>query len=198
LTTDRVQDRNVTMTRHVLFIHGAGTGAHEADDELAGSLRRLLGPSYEICYPAMPDEADADYETWKDSIAKQLAASGDPVVLVGHSVGASILAKCMAELTIRRPIAGMFLIAAPFWGGDGWRYDGYDALALPDGAGAGLPETTPMFLYHSRDDAIVPFAHLALYAKRLPHATIRELDRRGHQLNNDLSEVARDIASLPR
>jgi uncharacterized protein len=43
---------------------------------------------------------------------------------------------------------------------------------------------------------VVPFAHLALYAEQLPQATIREFDGRGHQLNNDLSEVAADIASL--
>jgi hypothetical protein len=42
----------------------------------------------------------------------------------------------------------------------------------------------------------VPFAHLAIYAKKLPQATIREFDGRGHQFNNDLSEVAADIKSL--
>jgi uncharacterized protein len=39
----------------------------------------------------------------------------------------------------------------------------------------------------------VPFAHLALYAEKLPQAAVRELDGRGRQLNNDLSEVADDI-----
>lgn len=42
----------------------------------------------------------------------------------------------------------------------------------------------------------MPFAHLAIYAKKLPGATIRELDGRGHQFNNDLSEAAADIAGL--
>jgi hypothetical protein len=43
---------------------------------------------------------------------------------------------------------------------------------------------------------MVPFAHLALYAEQLPQATVCELDERGHQLNDDLSEVAADIRSL--
>jgi hypothetical protein len=42
----------------------------------------------------------------------------------------------------------------------------------------------------------VPFAHLALYAQKLPQATLREFDRRGHQFQNDLSEVAADILGL--
>jgi hypothetical protein len=35
--------------------------------------------------------------------------------------------------------------------------------------------------------------HLSLYARKLPQAANPALDGRGHQLNNDLSEVAADI-----
>jgi uncharacterized protein len=42
----------------------------------------------------------------------------------------------------------------------------------------------------------VPFEHLALYAGRLPQATVREVEGRGHQFGDDLSEVAEDIARL--
>jgi serine hydrolase len=87
-------------------------------------------------------------------------------------------------------------IAAPFWGGDGWRYEGYEELALPHGFDARLPKRMSIFLYHCRDDAIVPFDHLALYTQVLPQATVRALDAGGHQLNNDLSAVAQDIKGL--
>lgn len=187
---------NEFMITQALFLQGAGPGAHEADHKLVSSLRRLLGSSYEVDYPAMPNEADADYATWKRCLEAELTKSSDPVVLVGHSVGGSILIKAMTEVEVRRPIAGIFLIAAPIWGGDGWRYQGYEALALPRDAARKLPAGVPIFLYHGRDDGVVPFAHLALYARKLPHATTRELDGRGHQLNNDLSEVARDILAL--
>jgi uncharacterized protein len=49
---------------------------------------------------------------------------------------------------------------------------------------AKLPRGTPVFLYHGRDDEIVPFAHLALYAEKLPQAAVRELDGHGHQIEN--------------
>jgi hypothetical protein len=91
----------------------------------------------------------------------------------------------------------VFLIACPFWGGDGWRYEGYEELALAPGFAAGLPPWTPIYLYHCRDDATVPSDHLALYAQALPQATVRAFDEGGHQLDDDLSEVARDIAALP-
>jgi hypothetical protein len=47
-----------------------------------------------------------------------------------------------------------------------------------------------------RDDEWVPFAHLALYAEKVPQARFREFDERGHQFEDDLSEVAHDILSL--
>ncbi len=186
------------MSTPALFIQGAGQGAHAADEKLVASLGQLLGPEYAIHYPVMPREDDADYAIWKVRIASELAAVNDPVLLLDHSVGASMLLKHLSEGEVERTIAGIFLIATPFWGGDGWRYAGFTRLALPEGFAATLPKGAPIFLYHSRDDEIVPFAHLGLYAQSMPQATLRELAGRRHQLNNDLSEVAEDIRGLQR
>lgn len=56
-----------------------------------------------------------------------------------------------------------------------------------------LPADAPVFLYHGTDDETVPAAHVELYAKAMPRAIVRRLLGRDHQLNNDLSDVARDI-----
>ncbi len=182
--------------QHVLFIQGAGQGAYEEDKKLVASLQQALGPEFKVDYPAMPDEDNAPYDHWKQQIEKELAAMAEPAILVGHSVGASIIIKCINEIEVKKGIAGIFLIAAPFWGGNGWHYDGYEVLELPKGFAARLPQGVPIFLYHCCNDEIVPFDHLALYAQVLPQSTIRELDEGGHQLNNDLSQVAKDIHTL--
>lgn len=184
------------MAKQVLFIQGAGDGAYNADRKLADSLQQALGSAYNVRYPVMPDEDDAQYGQWKQRIETELAALSGPVVLVGHSVGASILAKCLTEIDVDQPVAGIFLLSTPFWGGDGWRYEGYQQLELPKDAAARLPQDASVFLYHSHDDEIVPFSHLALYARLLPKATEREIESGGHQLNNDLNLVARDIISV--
>jgi uncharacterized protein len=184
------------MTKHVLFIQGAGEGAYEEDKKLAASLKRAVGSEYEVHYPAMPDEDNAPYEQWKQQIEKELAVMQGAIILMGHSVGASIIVKWLSEMELMKPIAGVFLMATPFWGGDGWKYEGYEELALPKGGAAKFPKGVPTFLYHCRDDETVPFDHLALYAEVLPQATVREFDEGGHQLNNDLSEVAKDVKTL--
>ncbi|MCB8944000.1 MAG: alpha/beta fold hydrolase [Ardenticatenaceae bacterium] len=184
------------MKKQVLFIQGAGEGAYVEDEELAATLQAALGAEYQVLYPQMPNEGDPDYELWKGQIKKELAALDDKAMIIGHSLGGSFLLKYLAEEQIEKRIAGLFLMAAPYWGGDGWQYEGYEQITLPESFASKLPQGAPIFLYHSRDDEIVPFAHLALYAEKLPQATIREFDGHGHQFNNDLSEVAADMLNL--
>ena len=181
------------MAKHVLFLQGAGAGAYQADQKLADSLRLALGSDYDVRYPVMPDEDNASYDQWKQRIETELATLSGPVILVGHSVGASILAKCLTDLDVDQPVAGIFLLATPFWGGDGWRYEGYQTLELPNEFAAHISQDAPVYLYHCRDDETVPFRHLALYARLMPKATVRAFERGGHQFNNDLTVVATDM-----
>src|SRR5215831_17926127 len=94
----RETERMFIMTTHIFLIQGAGAGAYEVDKHLATSLSHSLGPQYEVHYPALPHEEDASYEEWKHHLEKELAPMQGPIVLVGHSVGASILIKWMSEM----------------------------------------------------------------------------------------------------
>ncbi|WP_437331841.1 alpha/beta fold hydrolase [Sorangium sp. So ce394] len=178
------------MKNPVLFIHGGGEGAYEADRPLAESLQGALGVEYDVRYPAMPNERNPTYATWKDAIARELAAFERKAALVGHSFGASLLLKYAAEEPLDGRASGLFLIAAPFWRVEDWDVPEF---ALADDFAAKLPAELRLFFYHSRDDETVPFAHLAHYREALPSATFRELDARGHQLEDDLAEVAADV-----
>ncbi len=170
------------MKKQVLFIQGGGEGAYAVDEKLAAALQHVLGAEYNVVYPHMPDEGDPRYEPWAAQIAQEQAALDDRAIIVGHSVGGAVLLRHLSQAKIDKPVAGIFIIAAPYWGAEDWQ--------------ANLPAELPVFLYHSRDDGVVPFAHLAKFAKKFPQATIRELDGRGHQFNHDLSEVAKDIKAL--
>ena len=183
------------MKRDVLFVHGAGEGAHEADEKLAASLRDALGSGYDLRSPQMPDEDSPEVETWKEKIAGELATMDSEAILVGHSVGALLLLKYLSEEAAEKPVAGLFLAATPYVGTGGWEVE---EGALREDFASKLPEGLPVFLYHGRDDEVVPFEHLAMYGAKLTLATVREFDGRGHQFGDDLSEVARDIREAVR
>ena len=181
------------MRKRVLFIHGGGEGAYEEDRNLALSLQDALGAAYDVQLPKMPNEGRPVYEAWKERITKELDALGDEAILVGHSLGASVLLKYLSEEEVEKHVVGLFLVATPYWGVEDWEVDEY---ALREDFASKIPKEMLVFLYHSRDDEVVPFAHAALYAEKLPRATVQEFDDRGHQFDDDLSEVARDIGRL--
>jgi hypothetical protein len=53
-----------------------------------------------------------------------------------------------------------------------------------------------IFLYHSREDAEVPFEHAAIYARELPDATLREIPGSEHEFKHGLRELVEDIKAL--
>ena len=184
------------MAIHLVCVQGAGEGAYEEDAELVQRLHQALGDGFAVVYPRMPDEGNAPYERWKAQIDQHLAATSGEVILVGHSVGGSVLLKFLAEADPDERILGAFLLATPLWGGNGWRYDGYEELELPPNAADRLAAGPPVFMYHCRDDEVVPFAHLGLFAKILPAVTTRALDTGGHQGATDLAPIVADIRRL--
>lgn len=190
-------DLKKTHRPTILFIQGAGEGAYAEDQKLVLSLQNALGAGYNVRYPKMPEDAP-DYEPWKEQIAQELAALAEGVLLAAHSAGGSILLRYLSEEKLPKPIVGLFLIAPPYFGTGGWNADGWNIpeLVLQKNFASQITEAVPVFFYHSRDDAAVPFEHLGLYRNQLPQATFREFDGRGHQFDNDLTEVARDIKNL--
>jgi predicted alpha/beta hydrolase family esterase len=180
--------------KQVLFIQGGGAGAHDQwDSKLVESLTHELGTTYRVSYPRMPDEADPKYAAWKAALEQAIAALDDGAILIGHSVGGTILVNALAEAPPHRKLSGVFLVAAPFIGAGGWpSEDIKGSLEL----GARLPPVTPIYLYHGSADCTAPLAHLDLYARAIPHAVVRRLEGRNHQLDDDLAEVAADIRGL--
>jgi uncharacterized protein len=72
--------------KQVLFVHGAGEGAYDADAKLAADLRDKLGLHYKVHCPRMPNEAAPDAAVWKRRLAKEIAALGDRTILVAQHV----------------------------------------------------------------------------------------------------------------
>jgi uncharacterized protein len=182
------------MNKQILFIQGGGSEVdYTADAKLVASLREDLGEAYVVHYPQLANDESAPDFGRKKQIGKELSLIDGDVILVGHSLGASMLLKYLSETRVDKKIIGIFLIATPFWSGD---EDWKQGFKLKQDFEDKIPKGVPIFLYHSKDDEEVPFDHLEIYAKHLPQATLRKITDGGHQLNNDLSLVAKDIRSL--
>lgn len=182
-------------TQPVLFIQGAGSMHDpEGSGRLAAYLARELRADYRIIAPEMPDADNPHYQPWRDRIELELEAIDEEVLLIGHSFGGSVLLKYLAEGSYLKPVPGLFLLSVPNWGPDGWAYDEF---AVPNVVGSRLLAPR-IFLYHSRDDPVVPFAHLGYYQEHLPRATARPVDGSEHSFVEGLPMLVDDIKSMPR
>jgi predicted alpha/beta hydrolase family esterase len=179
--------------RRVILIHGAGIPQMDAGSgDWQSGLQAALGSGYEVLRPQMPDPENPHYEAWKARVEALLREARHEVVLVGHSLGGVVLLKYLAENDVGSHISGVFAVATPWFGGEDKDWD-VPQFALRDDL-TRLERVPRILLYHSRDDEVVPFAHLAIYGKHLPHATVRPFDDRGHYFNSrDFPEIIADI-----
>lgn len=184
------------MAADVMFIHGAGALGHiRGEASLSHALRQALETSdHRFFSPRMPNPDNPEYEPWKTTILSELNTLDSNVILVGHSLGGSVLLKMLSEETSPNIIAGLCLVAVPYWGiDDDWDNEEY---ILPTGFESKLDAIPHLFLYHSRDDPIVPYDHAVAYAKKLPRATFRTIDGDRHRFERGLASIITDISTM--
>lgn len=182
------------MATQILFIQGGGADVHDHwDNKLVEDLRRQLGQGYEVRYPRMPDEAEPSHSKWTAAIRRELATLRDGAIVVGHSVGGTILVHALSEQAPQFRLGAIVLISTPFVGEGGWSVEEFE---LSQELGARLPRGVPVHVFHGQEDSTVPPSHAGLYARVIPQAEVHSLSGRDHQLNNDLREIAAVIRSL--
>lgn len=183
------------MKKQVLFVHSAGNQEYNlGSGDIVNYLKHHLGTEYEVHSPKLPEPESPDYELWKTRIVSELELLNEPVILIGHSLGGSVLLKFLSEENVKKSIDGLFLIAPPYWNKEkGWQVEQF---ILADDFASKLPDIPRIFLYHSRDDEWVPFSHLFYYAEALPSVTVRKFGIRGHNFIGGFPELVKDINTL--
>ncbi|MUK87905.1 serine hydrolase family protein [Ornithinibacillus sp. L9] len=183
------------MKKTVLFIHSAGPQRRDqGSNNLSSYLEKELGNKYQFVFPMMPNPENPEYILWKNQLDKELNLLNGEVVLVGHSLGGSVLLKYLSEESCDLTFSGLFIIASPYWGIDeDWQSKDFQ---LQSNFEKKLPSIPNLFLYHSHDEEIVPFTHHKTYAEKLPQASLRELEGRRHLFHNGLPILVDDIAKL--
>lgn len=157
------------------------------------NLQETLGASYDVILPQMPNSQNARYAEWKIWFDKIIVLLDEPVILVGHSLGGIFLAKYLSENETPKKVKATFLVAAPY------NSEGIHPLAdfiLSENLARFSTQGGKIFLYHSKDDFVVPFSNLALYKNALPDAHMRIFDDRQHFKQAQLTEIVEDIRSL--
>lgn len=198
------------MKKQIVVIHGGDTFETENDylkflndfqidieryktskNDWKPWLREMLGEDFEVILPAMPNKTSAKFSEWKLWFEKIVPFLNEEVILIGHSLGASFLAKYLSENKFPKKINGVFLVSGVFDKDD----DGNSlaSFVLPEKLDL---QTENIYIYHSKDDPVVPFSALEKFTKALPTANPRVFDDRRHFNQTEFPELLQDILGL--
>jgi len=158
------------------------------------NLSEDIGNNFDVLSTKMPNAANAKFKEWKIMFDKLLPFLKDNVILLGHSLGGIFLAKYLSENKFPKKIKATFLVSAPHDKKD-TEYTLGD-FKLPKKLVRFQKQGGKIFLYHSKDDPIVPFADLEKYRKALPEAKISVFKNRKHFDQTKFPELIRDIKNL--
>jgi len=138
---------------------------------------------YEMAFPNMPNIYNAKYTEWKIWFEKIFPfLNNEKLILIGHSLWSSFLAKYLSENTFPKRIDQLHLLAGVFDEHDlpkGEDYLGdfvFDPMQLKNLE----HQVDKIFLYHSHDDTTVPFINGEKFKKHLPNAMFNIFENKGH------------------
>ncbi len=151
------------------------------------NLRKIVGSKFDVITPEMPNKRDAKYLAWKLWFEKFIPYLSSGVVLIGHSLGGIFLVKYLSENKFPKSIRATFLIAPPH---------GEGTFTLPKNFRKLIKQGGSIFLYHSKDDRIVPFKNFIKYQTQLTGVTTRIFKNRGHFNQAGFPELIKDISNL--
>jgi len=151
-------------------------------------IRTMLGEEYEVIIPSMPNSANAQYAEWKIVFEKMIPFLNDGVILAGHSLGGSFLAKYLSENVFPKKIQGVFLVAGAFDRDTA----GYSLASFTLPKKLDL-QTKNVYLYQSKDDPVVPFSALESFRKAFPFAHIRIFENLKHFNHEEFPELLSDL-----
>jgi predicted alpha/beta hydrolase family esterase len=199
------------MKKQVVIIHGGETFASQKEylRWLKGmkvhldryrrtgwkeNIRNDLGKGFDVILPQMPNKTNARYAEWSIVFKKIAPLLQNNVVLVGHSLGGTFLAKYLAENKFPKKIRATFLIAAPF--DDKNSDDSLADFALPKSLARLAQQGGKLFIWQSQDDPVVPFADFYKYVRSLPTAQTLAFKRKSHFNQEHFPELAQAIRKL--
>lgn len=197
------------MKKQVIVIHGADTFDTYEDylkflrnfeidslDYFKGknwkiSLQEGLGDEFEVISPRMPNKSNAKYLEWKIWFEKLVPLLNEEVILIGHSLGGTFLAKYLAENDLPKRITSLHIVAGAF-DAEGTEESMGDFI-VPLNLDNVSRQTEKILLYQSMDDVVVPPLNVEKFKKALPEAEVLMFENLGHFHQEEFSELVENI-----
>lgn len=157
-------------------------------------LQEDLGEEYEVFLLKMPNPTNAKYKEWKLFFDKIISLLRENPILVGHSLGGVFLVRHLSENNLNSKVLDSMLIGAPYSEKESQEY--LEEFIVPDNLEGFRAQNKNIFIYHSKDDPVVPYINFKKYQEAFPQAITRSFEDKGHFKQSEFPELVKDIKSL--
>lgn len=202
------------MKQQVFYIHGASSYSNyeafledlksepvrdlpnaEPFKKWSSTLTEALSEC-EVFQPSMPNSKNAKYQEWKIWFERYLPYLRDDVILVGWSQGAYFFVKYLIENTLPVRVKALLLVAAPFEPADFGGEDGGDFSFDTSQVGVLSEKAEKIYIFHSKDDFVVPYEHALKFKAALPTAELVTFEDKNHFLIPEFPELISKIKAF--
>ena len=140
---------------------------------------------FETFYPQMPDSQNASYKAWKESFEQDIVPKlTTENHLIGHSLGGLFLVKYLSETNL--PVKSLHLVAPAWDEGDFTPTENWDKVNQ---------NCESIYIWHSHDDAVVPFNEALKYQRFLPNSILFKMEDHGHLTQVEFPQLSEFIVS---
>jgi predicted alpha/beta hydrolase family esterase len=181
------------MNYQILFIQGAGNLTTEQEQVIVDGLSSKLGNGLKIILPPIEGADDPTYRAWDDALTTNLNKLSGNVILLGHSLGGSVILKHFSMAQVPEKVIGMILFGVPYWKDQNWDVSEYE---IQDEFVGKLRELNNVHFYHSTDDEVIPEQHFNAYQKLIPQAHWRVLSGMDHSYHGAVPFMVEDIHEM--
>lgn len=200
----------INMKKQILVIHGGN--AYDSYDEFISSLKKKeidlekmklvgwktnlfldLGNEFEVLNPKMPNSQNAKYSEWKIYFERIIPHLNDELILIGHSLGGTFLAKYLSENNFSKKIKALILIAPPF--NTPTKHPLADFILIRNLDNLKI-QVEKIILFHSKDDKVVPYPNSKHYMKQLRNAELVSFENKGHFTEDHFPELVEIIKNI--
>jgi len=132
-------------------------------------IQQALISTHQMIAPTMPNALNASYKAWKIWFEKIFPyLNGEEIILVGNSLGGTFLIKYLSENTFPKKIQQLHLTAAVLDNEE--RNKDYLGDFIIDFSKIIMvtEQVKNIYIYHSKDDPMVPYSHAERLTKLLP------------------------------
>ena len=205
---------NANMKQQVFYIHGGSSYSnYEAflrdlkkepirdlpDSEpflkWSDALTKELD-EFDVFKPSMPNSKNAKYEEWKIWFERYTPHLRDGLMCIGWSQGGYFFTKYLIENPAPVKIKVLFLVAAPFENEDFGGEDGGDFAFDTSKVGELAKKAEKIYIFHSKDDFVVPYEHALKYKEALPEAELVTFEDKNHFLIPEFPELIAKIKGI--